>query len=114
MLAAASRRLDRAGRAAGAAPAWLAGGRAPAGRRGRAAPEFLHAAGRTQPRSNPMTWQFAQVERVEGLTPERFHRDYVTHRKPVILGKLAGSWPAIARWTPDYFQRSFPGLRVGV
>jgi len=61
-----------------------------------------------------MTWQFDPVERVEGLTPERFHRDYVACRQPVILGKLAGSWPAASRWTPDYFRRGFPGLRVDV
>lgn len=61
-----------------------------------------------------MTWQYKQIERVEGLTPERFYRDYVARRQPVILGNLAASWPAVARWTPDYFQRSFPGLRVGV
>lgn len=61
-----------------------------------------------------MAWQFGEVERVEGLTPERFHRDYVARRRPVILGKLAAAWPAVARWTPEYFQRGFPALRIGV
>lgn len=63
---------------------------------------------------NEMPWPCRPVERVEGLTPARFHRDYVARRQPVILGKLAAAWPAMARWTPEYFQRGFSGLRVSV
>jgi [protein]-arginine 3-hydroxylase / protease len=61
-----------------------------------------------------LAWPIQEVERVEGLSPERFHHDYVARRRPVLLAGLARAWPAVARWTPAYFQRAFPGLRISV
>lgn len=44
------------------------------------------------------------IERLPNLTPEVFMRDYYG-RRPVVLTELARTWPAVTKWTPDYFKQ---------
>jgi ribosomal protein L16 Arg81 hydroxylase len=43
------------------------------------------------------------IEVVDTLSPEQFNREYY-RKKPVVIRKLAQDWPALAKWTPDYFR----------
>jgi len=45
-----------------------------------------------------------QVDRVEGLTPEAFHRQYQRRGRPVVLAGAAKHWPCMGRWDLDYFR----------
>ncbi|ACO60797.1 predicted protein [Micromonas commoda] len=38
------------------------------------------------------------LERAEGITAKEFKRNYFNADKPVCLGNLGGSWPALAKW----------------
>lgn len=52
------------------------------------------------------------IERVAGLTPERFRRDYLHPMRPVVLTDGARPWPAVGKWTPEWFARTYPDLEV--
>lgn len=45
------------------------------------------------------------VERIEAPTRERFFEEYVARNRPVILTGVATDWPAMKRWSPEYFKR---------
>jgi hypothetical protein len=57
---------------------------------------------------------YPQIDRRTGLTPEAFHREYVTPGRPVVLSGALSAWPAIQRWSPSYFRERCPDLRVRV
>jgi hypothetical protein len=42
-----------------------------------------------------------KIQRVRGLAPEAFHRDFVLPERPVVLEGAAETWPAVRRWTAD-------------
>ncbi len=58
--------------------------------------------------------QVDQIERVEGIDPERFHEDYVRRGVPVIITGVASTWQACGKWTPEYFAREFGDTPVQV
>lgn len=57
---------------------------------------------------------YAQVSREWGLTSESFLRDYYAASRPVILTDVADTWPALERWTPEYFVKRMGDLSVEV
>ena len=44
---------------------------------------------------------------MEVFDHERFVRDYKTPGKPVVIKSGAAAWPAVAKWTPEYFAERF-------
>ena len=44
------------------------------------------------------------VERRSELTPQEFRQRYFVPGIPVVLEGAAAEWPAIKKWTPDYFS----------
>jgi cupin-like protein len=54
------------------------------------------------------------IERRAGLTRDEFRRSYLHARKPVILTDASKDWPALSRWTPDYFVASYGARNVQV
>jgi hypothetical protein len=44
------------------------------------------------------------VDRVRGLSPEDFKRQYVRHGRPVILEGAATDWPCARRWTFEFLR----------
>ncbi|MCC6815438.1 MAG: cupin-like domain-containing protein [Saprospiraceae bacterium] len=55
-----------------------------------------------------------QVERVSGITPERFKAEYLSLKKPVVFTDLIDSWPAKNKWTWDYLIQNFGEVMVPV
>ena len=45
----------------------------------------------------------------ENITAERFHRDFVSKRLPVLLKGFARDWPAVATWSPSFFAAELGG-----
>ena len=48
------------------------------------------------------------------LSYEDFFRDYVTAGKPVIVRNATPLWPALRKWTPEFFKAQFPEKMVQV
>jgi lysine-specific demethylase 8 len=47
------------------------------------------------------------IERLHRPTPETLGRDYIFPNKPVVITGVANQWPAVSRWSPEYFKSSF-------
>ncbi len=52
------------------------------------------------------------VERVSGIGVDEFVRRFRIPRRPVILTDALQDWPALGRFTPDYFSREFADLPI--
>jgi lysine-specific demethylase 8 len=46
----------------------------------------------------------AAVERVSGLSRDRFVRDYVSRRRPALISGATDAWPAMTKWDFSYFE----------
>src|SRR5438552_2066997 len=54
------------------------------------------------------------IDRKAGLTYAEFERDYLFPLTPVVLVGALNNWPAVGKWTPDFFRRSFPDRELNV
>ena len=54
------------------------------------------------------------LPRVENLSATEFRSSYLEPRRPVVIKDLASTWPALKKWTPDYFAREYGSLQVKV
>lgn len=43
-----------------------------------------------------------------------FVRDYMRKNRPVVVRNAAASWPALRKWTPEFFKRQFAARTVQV
>jgi len=59
-------------------------------------------------------FHLATIPRVETLSRSEFQAEYLNPLRPVILTKLAASWPALHIWTPEFFQTSHGHKQVKV
>ena len=48
-----------------------------------------------------------QVQRRRGLTHRAFVREHLTPLKPVILVDAIDRWPALGKWTVDFFRQNY-------
>jgi hypothetical protein len=48
------------------------------------------------------------------LTYEAFQREYVRKNRPVVVENAVTEWPALQKWTPEYFKTTFGSRRVDV
>ncbi|XP_066588452.1 bifunctional peptidase and (3S)-lysyl hydroxylase JMJD7 isoform X2 [Prorops nasuta] len=48
------------------------------------------------------------------ITPLIFHREYASKNLPVVIRNGVQHWPAINKWSSEYFRRSFPNKLVSV
>jgi hypothetical protein len=51
---------------------------------------------------------------VSSLTPETFQSIYLDDNTPVVLTGFASSWPAIKKWTPEFFKEHYGNQTVPV
>jgi len=58
--------------------------------------------------------QFIPIDRRTGLTREEFTEEYLKPKKPVVFTDLAKDWPAINKWTFDFFRENYGQLEVPV
>ncbi|HWN69347.1 MAG TPA: cupin-like domain-containing protein, partial [Haliangium sp.] len=54
------------------------------------------------------------IERVPAVSPADFVRDYFEPGRPVIMTDIATHWPAVSRWSADYFAREHGRVSVNV
>lgn len=54
------------------------------------------------------------IPRVENISPADFRRLYLEPNRPVVIRDVAASWPALTKWTPEYFAKNFGALPVKV
>lgn len=57
---------------------------------------------------------FNNIERRSGLTEKELRRDYFLANRPVILTDIANDWPALTKWTPDFFKHHYGDVEVEV
>jgi hypothetical protein len=55
-----------------------------------------------------------EVERRELPTHTVFVRDYVALARPVVFTDVASKWPAIRRWSLDFFRKKFAATKIDV
>lgn len=53
-----------------------------------------------------------KVDRRRGLTVEEFRRDYAAANRPVVIEDALAGWPALQKWSPEFFAREFPEKTV--
>lgn len=49
----------------------------------------------------------ATIEKRAGLTPREFYRDYEQANRPVVLTDALAGWPALGKWTPEFFAAQY-------
>jgi hypothetical protein len=54
------------------------------------------------------------IPRVENLSASEFRKSYLEAGRPVVLTDMASTWPALKKWTPEYFAREYGSLQVKV
>lgn len=54
-----------------------------------------------------------EVERVSGMTRERFFSDYF-RRRPVVMEDKIRHWEAVGLWSPEYFRERYGDVMVRV
>jgi len=67
-----------------------------------------HAA-RTQAESMPI-----ETREARDLPYAKFVTEYLGGNRPVVVRGAAGAWPALSKWTPEYFRERFSGRDVAV
>jgi Cupin-like domain len=55
-----------------------------------------------------------QIERREGMSPKAFAREYFGQPRPVIVTDALAHWPALGRWSPDFFRREYGEIEIEV
>src|ERR1700685_3842025 len=55
-----------------------------------------------------------QIDKREKLSRKDFLHEYVLPNRPVVLKDAARDWPAIGRWTPDFFKERYGSKKVPV
>jgi histone arginine demethylase JMJD6 len=55
-----------------------------------------------------------RIERRRGLTYAEFERDFLRANKPVILSGCIDSWPAMTKWSPEFFRDNYGTVPVTV
>lgn len=58
--------------------------------------------------------QIQPIDRVDEISPEDFRENYLLPKKPLIISRLAESWPAYTKWTWDFFKSLVGHVEVGV
>lgn len=41
------------------------------------------------------------------ITPQQFRRGYIKRYAPIVLKGLAAEWPAVRKWSPEFFQANY-------
>jgi hypothetical protein len=52
------------------------------------------------------------IERIDGTGVQGLMTQLRGARKPAIVSCITNTWPAFARWTPDYFKTTYGDLRI--
>jgi hypothetical protein len=56
----------------------------------------------------------AKIDEYTGISTDVFFNNYYFLNKPVIIKSLMADWPALAKWTPDYFSQKYGDVPVEI
>lgn len=68
----------------------------------------------TESENSSPTLKLATVDKVSTISRKEFSDSYFTPLKPLIIEDLAKSWPALKKWTPDFFRDQHGSSQVKV
>ncbi|MBK7270540.1 MAG: cupin-like domain-containing protein [Flavobacteriales bacterium] len=49
-----------------------------------------------------------RVDRHATIGQKELLNEYVNNNKPVIITDSAKQWPAVGKWTPEFFKKNYP------
>lgn len=55
-----------------------------------------------------------QVDHIKKLSVQDLRSKYIAKKKPVLISNALSNWPAIDKWTPEYFKSLSPDLGITV
>ncbi len=55
----------------------------------------------------------SQIDKREGLSRKEFLHEYVLKNRPVVLKDGAKGWPALSKWTPEFFREHYGSKESG-
>lgn len=55
---------------------------------------------------------FSTVKRLSGLSSTDFHESYFCTNRPVIFEDVVPSWPAVSKWSIEFFRQKFGSEQV--
>lgn len=58
--------------------------------------------------------QLKQVDRRSGLTRKEFRDEYLRPNKPVVFTDMTKDWPALHKWTAEFFKEQYGDINVPV
>lgn len=64
------------------------------------------------PALKPSCWQ--TIDRVSAISRDDFYSDFVRPGKPVVLNKMTDEWPALRKWSSEYFKSRDSGVELAV
>jgi ribosomal protein L16 Arg81 hydroxylase len=45
----------------------------------------------------------AEIDVVDTITPQQFKKEYIDENKPLLMRKVTANWPAVNKWSFDFF-----------
>jgi hypothetical protein len=54
------------------------------------------------------------VDFVDSINPKEFKEKYLLPEKPLVISKLWKDYPAITKWTMDYFKENLGDIKIGL
>ncbi|HEX8821455.1 MAG TPA: cupin-like domain-containing protein [Archangium sp.] len=54
------------------------------------------------------------IERIDNPSPGFFREHYLDRQRPVVITGVASRWPAVARWSPEWFREQMGEHRITV
>lgn len=55
-----------------------------------------------------------QIDTVENIDREAFTENYMLPEKPLVIRKLWNNYPAVTKWTLEYFKETLGDIQVGI
>ena len=55
-----------------------------------------------------------EIDRRNGLPYEEFARDYLFPHKPVVISGALDKWPAMNKWSPDFFKNKYGSMKLTI
>jgi hypothetical protein len=51
--------------------------------------------------------RFVDIEEVTHISPEDFHRNYLSQARPLVIRGAAKEWTCFQKWTPEFFRDTY-------
>jgi hypothetical protein len=68
----------------------------------------------TNPAARGLRQKCQPIERVRGLTYQQFRQQYIEAGKPAIIEDAINLWPALKKWTPEFWSGRYSGRSMEI